>query len=180
MSIKNTTNKLDERNPLRAVVQSNGIDEPLALIDFGDVSFLVSSKDIFTLMSTQKMTASVLDQACGEIILEDATLPVFALNKALQLSSERPANHLTLVVLEYQARLFGLCCITLEKIDACNLHFFSVPVTMSSRKQPFSQFAVVNNRAAGVTSAANLFRLLQTRGVTFPELFGNEFVQEAG
>jgi len=175
MSIENTTNK----PPLRAVAQSTVADEPLAFIDFGDVSFLVSSKDIFTLMSTQKITTPVLDQSCGEIILEDATLPVFSVNKALQLSSERPANHLTLVVLQHQARLFGLSCITLEKIDARNLHFFSVPVTMSSRKQPFTQFAVVNNRAAGVTSAANLFRLLQARGVVFPELIGNEFVQEA-
>ena len=178
MSIENTINKIG-KTPLRAVAQSEVAAEPLAFIDFGDVSFLVSSKDIFTLMSTQKITTPVLNQSCGEIIIEDATLPVFALNKALQLGSERPTNHLTLVVLQHQARLFGFCCITLEKIDARNLHFFPVPITMSSRKQPFSQFAVVNNRAAGLTSAANLFQLLQARGVVFPELIGNEFAQEA-
>ena len=178
MSIENTT-KFEGKNLLRAVAQSAGVDDPLAFIDVGDVSFLISSRDIFTLMPTQKMAAPVLEQACGEIELEGTKVPVFAINKALQLNIERPTNHLTLVVLQHQGRLFGLCCMTLEKIDAGNLRIFSVPITMSSRKQPFSQFAVINNRAAGLTSAVELFRLLQARGVKFPELIETEFVQEA-
>ncbi|RYY75086.1 MAG: hypothetical protein EOO52_12325 [Gammaproteobacteria bacterium] len=169
----------EQKNPLRAVAPSAAIDEPLALLDFGDMSLLVSSKDIFTLMSTQKMMSPTLTQACGEIVVDENCLPVFAMNKTLQLSSERPSSHLTLVVLQHQTLMFGWCCVTLEKIDMQELQFFPVPVSMSSRKQPFSHFAVINHRAAGLTSAAGLLQLLEARGVVFPDVVTNNLVQEA-
>lgn len=158
---------LTEKNQLRAVPTTRNADEPLALLDCGEFSLLISSKDIVTLMSAQKIITSNLAQACGAIEFEQQHIPVFALNKALQLSANLSANQLTLVVLQHQTRLFALGCSALEKIEIPDLQFFSVPISMSSRKQPFTQFAVLNNRAAGLTSAANLSRLLDMRGVIF-------------
>ncbi len=179
MRNENSAGKFESKGQLRAVTPSTAADEPLALLDFGDLAFLVSSKDIFTLISTQKMATSSLSQVCGEIVIEERKVPVFAINKALQLNTERPANHLTLVVLQHETQLFGFSCVTFEKIDLHDLNFFQVPVSMSSRKQPFSQFAVVNNRAAGLTSSADLLRMLETRGVIFPESIEHHSVQEA-
>ncbi|MET0356460.1 MAG: hypothetical protein ABW044_06750 [Cellvibrio sp.] len=179
MSIDTKANKSDDKNLLRVVTSSIDPDEPLALLDFGDVNFLVSSKDILTLSSAQKMTAPTLAQACGKLLLEDGEVPVFAINKALQLNPERPSNHLTLVVLKHQTRVFGLCCVTLEKIEMQNLNFFTVPVSMTSRKQPFSQFALVNKQTAGLTSAFDLLRLLTARGVVLPAA-EQKPIQEAG
>ena len=158
---------LTEKNQLRAVPAVHNAEEPLALIDCGELSLLVSSKDIVTLMSAQKITASNVAQACGAIEFEQQQIPVFALNKALQLADKLSANQLTLVVLQHQTRLFAFACCTLEKIEIPDLQIFPVPVSMSSRKQPFTQFAVLNNRAAGLTSAENLSRLLDIRGVEF-------------
>lgn len=158
---------INEKNQLRAIPTSQSADEPLALIDCGEFSLLISSKDIVTLMSSQKIIASSVAQACGAIEFEQQQIPVFALNKALQLSPNLSANQLTLVVLQHQARIFAVCCCALEKIETSDLQFFTVPLSMSSRKQPFTQFAVLNNRAAGLTNAENLSRLLDARGVVF-------------
>jgi len=179
MSIDKTSDKFSAKNQLRAVSSSPTADEPLALIDCGDVNFLISSKDIVTLMSAQKMSSPTLSFACGEVVLEDSTLPVFAINKALQAVPERASNHLTVVVIRHQQQLFGLSCATLEKIEINDLQFFSVPISMGSRKQPFSEFAVVNNRAAGLTSAINLVRLLESRGVILPVVADHRSIQEA-
>jgi hypothetical protein len=172
---------LTEKSQLRAVPTTHNADEPLALIDCGELSLLISSKDIVTLMSAQKIIASTLVQACGAIEFEQQQIPVFALNKALQLSANLSANQLTLVVVQHQTRLFALGCCALEKIERPDLQLFSVPVSMSSRKQPFTQFAVLNNRAAGLTSAANLSRLLELRGVDFSTAFASagKRIQEA-
>lgn len=156
-----------EREQLRAIVASPKTDEPLALMDFGELSLLVPSKDIVTLMSAQKIMPSDVAQACGAFEFEQQHIPVFAFNKALQLQTDLPSNQLTLVVLQQQTHLFAVCCCALEKIETLDLHFFPVPISMSSRKQPFTQFAVINNRAAGLTSAASLRRLLELRGVSF-------------
>ena len=157
---------INEKNQLRAIPTSQSADEPLALIDCGEFSLLISSKDIVTLMSAQKITASNIAQACGAIEFDHQQIPVFGFNKALQLTEKLSANQLTLVVLNYQARLFAVGCCALEKIEIPELQFFPVPVSMSSRKQPFTQFAVLNNRAAGLTSAANLSRLLDMRATS--------------
>lgn len=169
-----------EKNQLRAVPTAHNADEPLALLDCGELSLLISSKDIVTLVSSQKIIASNLAQACGAIEFERQHIPVFALNKALQLSTTLSTNQLTLVVLQHQTQIFALGCSGLEKIEMPDLQFFTVPMSMSSRKQPFTQFAVLNNRAAGLTSAANLSRLLEMRGVDFSvALAGNKRIQEA-
>ena len=167
MSLDINASKLDARNQLRAVTSSSDVEEPLALLDLGDVNFLIPSKDIVTLMSIQEITVPTLSFACGEVTCEFGKVPIFAINKALQLKPELSSNHLTVVVLRHQALLFGLCCVNLKKIEARDLKFFAVPINMSSRKQPFSQFAIVDNYAAGLTNALSLSRLLDARGVVF-------------
>ena len=164
---------INEKNQLRAIPSSHNADDPLALIDCGELSLLLSSKDIVTLMSAQKIIAPSVTQACGAIDFEQLQIPVFSLNKALQLTDKLSANQLTLVVLQYQTRIFAVSCCALEKIEISGFQFFPVPVSMSSRKQPFTHFAVLNNRAAGLTSAANLSRLLDIRGVVFSTISAN-------
>lgn len=155
--------KSNTDNKLRAVTPSSTPAEPLALMDCGEFSLLISSKDIVTLVSAQKIIASVSAHTCGAIEFEQQEIPVFLFSKTLQLQSALPAEHKTLVVIQHQSNLFALCCSALEKMELDNLHFFAVPLSMSSRKQPFTQFAVVNKRAAGLTSAAELWRLLTMR-----------------
>jgi hypothetical protein len=152
---------------LQAITTSPKTDEPLVLMDCGELSLLVSSKDIVTLMPVKKMLPSRVLQACGELEFEQQHISVFAFNKALQLQTDLLSNQLTLVVLQQQSHKFAVACCSVEKIEAPDLHFFPVPISMSSRKQPFTQFAVLNNCAAGLVSAASLWRLLQLRGVRF-------------
>jgi hypothetical protein len=164
------TNAKDESNDesygekkLRALAPSINSVEPLALMDCGEFSLLVSSKDIVTLMAAQKIISSTNTQSCGVIDYEQKSIPVFAFNKALQLQPNLPSTHMTLVVLQHQSRLFAVCCSALEKLEPAELTFFAVPLSMSSRKQPFAQFSVINKRAAGLTSAAELWQLLALR-----------------
>jgi CheW-like domain len=167
---------------LQAITASSKADEPLVLMDCGELSLLVSSKDIVTLMPAQKMLPSNVAQACGALELEQQHISVFAFNKALQLQTDLLSNQLTLVVLQQLSHKFAIACCSLEKLETPDLHFFSVPISMSSRKQPFTQFAVLNNRAAGLVSAASLWRLLQLRGVSFPAVAVHtpKRIQEAG
>lgn len=159
--------KNDVDSKLRAVTSSSyssaALAEPLALMDCGEFSLLISSKDIVTLMSAQKIITSAAAHTCGAVEFEQQIIPVYAFTKALQLQSQLPAAQMTLVIIQHQSYLFALGCSALEKIEMADLHFYSVPLSMSSRKQPFAQFAVVNKRAAGLTNASELWRLLAMR-----------------
>ena len=163
---KNVVNKNVVDKKLRAVSPSSASAEPLALMDFGEFSLLISSKDIVTLMSAQKIIAPVAENTCGAIEFEQHIIPVFTFNKALQLQSSLPSVPMTLVIIQHQSYLFALACSALEKIEMAEHHFYPVPLSMSSRKQPFAQFAVVNKRAVGLSSATDLWRLLEMRNAT--------------
>jgi chemotaxis signal transduction protein len=178
----NATNLSQQK--MRALIPSSNSVEPLALMDCGEFSLLMSSKDIVTLMSAQKIIASSAAQTCGTVEYEQQIIPVFAFNKAFQLQPKLPFAQMTLVIFQHQSRLFAVCCSALEKIESADLHFYKVPPSMSSRKQPFAQFAVVNERAAGLSSAAELWRLLAMRNaVHVPAglvLKTQELIQGAG
>lgn len=167
---------------LRAVESSPDAVEPLALMDCGDLCLLVSSKDIVTLMSAQKIIATDIPYACGVIEFEQMCVPVFSFNKTLQLQAQLPSEHMTLVLLQHESRVFAVCCAALEKIEVADLNIYSVPISMSSRKQPFTRFSVVNKRAAGLSSAAELWRLLALRNAVqaIPVSDGQVFFQGAG
>ncbi|GGY74783.1 hypothetical protein GCM10011613_20310 [Cellvibrio zantedeschiae] len=175
-------NNSDAGPRIHAVKSSAGSPEPLALMDCGEFSLLISSKDIVTLASATKIIASTMAHTCGAIEHEQQIIPVFAFNKALQLQSNLPSAQMTLIIIQYDNYLFALCCKALEKIEVADVHFFDVPLSMSSRKQPFTQFAVVNKRAAGLTSASQLWRLLTMRNAaqTIPQLKSRILTQGAG
>jgi chemotaxis signal transduction protein len=174
--------KNDIDNKLRTVTPSSMSAEPLALMDCGEFSLLISSKDIVTLMSAQKIVTFAAAHSCGVIEFEQQCIPVFAFNKALQLQSKLPSTQMTLVIVQYQSNLFAVCCAALEKIEMTDLHFYSVPLSMSSRKQPFTQFTIINKRTAGLTSAADLWRLLTMRNAiqAIPVAKPQALIQGAG
>lgn len=159
---QNNENSYGE-NKLQVVAPASHSAEPLALINCGEFSLLISSQDIVTLISAQKIVTSKVTQTCGEIEFEQQMIPVFVFNKALQLQPQLPSTPMTLVVLQHESYLFAICCLSLEKLNAADLHFHKVPLSMSNRKQPFAEFAIVNNIAAGLSSAAELWRLLSLR-----------------
>lgn len=177
---ENTRSNFEQK--LRAVEPSSNTTEPLALMDCGEFSLLVSSKDIVTLISAQKIIAADIPHACAAVEFEQRCIPVFAFNKTLQLLPQLPSGHMTLVILQHESRLFALCCSALEKMEVADLKIYPVPISMSSRKQPFIEFAVVNKRAAGLTSGAELWRLLAMRNAVqaIPFVDGKICSQGAG
>lgn len=181
MNLYNENVNNNGEQKLRAVMPTSNAVEPLALMDCGEFSVLVSSKDIVTLMSAQKIITSSSVQTCGAVEYEQHIVPVFAFNKALQLQPTLPSAQMTLVILQHQTCLFAVCCSALEKIEAADLHFYKVPLSMSSRKQPFAQFAIVNKRATGLSSAAELWRLLAMRNAVqaVPVIKTQELIQGA-
>ncbi len=179
MNLEKDNRGLD--STLREVRVSVNNNEPLALMHFGDFSLLMSSKDIVTLMSAHKIIPAAIAHSCGAIEFEQQVVPVFAFNKALKLQPTLSNTQMTLVIIQYDAYIFALCCTALEKIEVADVHFFAVPLSMSSRKQPFTQLAVVNKRAAGLTSAALLWELLHMRHAaqTIPRMKSHELIQGA-
>ncbi len=173
---------------LQVVAPASHLAEPLALINCGEFSLLISSKDIVTLISAQKMVSaqkvapSKAAQVCGEIEFEQQMIPVFAFNKSLQLQPKLLSMQMTLVVLQHESYLFAICCSGLEKLNAADLHFYKVPLSMSNRKQPFAEFAIVNRVAAGLSSAAELWRLLSLRKAVplMPSVQSQILIQGAG
>lgn len=153
----------DSAKKLQVVAPVPHSSESLAFINCDEFSLLISSKEIVILMSANKIMPSKAVHACGEIEFEQQMIPVFSFNKALQLQPQLPSAQMTLVVLQHEGRLFAIGCSGLEKLNAADLHFHKVPLGMTNRKQPFSEFAIVNNFAAGLSSTAELWRLLSLR-----------------
>ncbi|RZA09586.1 MAG: hypothetical protein EOO68_00600 [Moraxellaceae bacterium] len=156
----------------------NSPESNFVLMDCGDFSFLLPGNEIVSLLSVQQIVAlpqSVHD--CGYAEFEKSTYPVFSFNKAMQLQTSLKDAHNAIVLLHHRDANFAVSCMSVQKIDDVNntsasseagsatpLIFFEVPVCMRSRKQPFTEFAIINNRAVGLTSASALFTLLRLRG----------------
>jgi hypothetical protein len=152
----------------------------LVFIDCGEFNLLLPGDEIISLAPAPQLTRSQSDQHCGYIEFEQNSYPVFCLNKPLQLQSELLPSHKVIVLLEHIDYRFGISCCELTKVSDLShamsmlqenkMTFYKVPVCMTSRKQPFSEFAIINNQAAGLSSASALFSLLQLRGVTLSSL----------
>ena len=162
MSVDKRTSHRLEVAPAAAELAS-----PLFLLDQGDLCLLVSGSDIASLAAATQITAAVDAQSCGLVPFEQGAVPVFCINKNLQLNAQLPTTHTALVILQEQGFYFALACIDVIKLTGEALVNYSVPTSMSSRKQPFTDFAIIGNRAAGFTNAASLAELLRSRGVSF-------------
>jgi hypothetical protein len=112
----------------------------------------------------QNMAAQKNTTACGYFDYDNHLVPVYGLNKMMQLQTDIKQTQTTLLVLKQEERFFALCCLGIQKMVADNLAFFKVPISMSSAKQPFTQLALVENTLAGLTSSAELWRVLAKRG----------------
>lgn len=140
-------------------------------LDGGEFGLLLPAEEVVTLLPSSKLIAptdtasSLAAQTCGYLEFDQQRYPVFCLNKALQLQSRLEAHHQVLVLLRHQQQFFALAGRSLNKLEAHGYPIYPVPRSMSSRKQPFSSFALINDAALGLSSAADLLDLLQVRGV---------------
>jgi hypothetical protein len=168
------------KNPLALAPQKSVATASLVLIDCGEFNLLLPGDEIISLAPATELIDSQSSQNCGYVEFEQHCYPVFCLNKPLQLQSELLASHKVIVLLEHIDYRFGISCCELTKVSDLSralsmlqenkMIFYKVPVCMTSRKQPFSEFAIINNQAAGLSSAAALFSLLQLRGATLSSL----------
>ncbi len=172
----------DDKN-LHAVASGTQARDSLVLIDMAEIQFLLSG-DIVSLapidlmqLTADQMQPAADELACGYLMFEDELVPVFSLNRNLQLQTVADSRCIALAILSAGSQRFGLACLNVEKQSDGMPVFYPVPVCMSSRKQPFSEFAVINQRAVGLTSAAELLRVLRLRGVN---LLGRQTVKRQG
>lgn len=144
-------------------------------LDGGEFGLLLPAADVVTLMPGNRLSAptdtasSLVAQSCGYLEYGQQRYPVFCLNKALQLQSRLEPCHQVLVLLRHQQQGFALACRSLTKLETQDYPVYPVPRSMSSRKQPFSRFALIGEVALGLSSAADLLKLLQVRGVQVRE-----------
>jgi hypothetical protein len=145
--------------------------DALVLLDLGDIQFLLQG-GLASLLPISAMQPTTGELACGFVEFEGKSLSVFSLNRNLQLQvpASTGAHALAIMVADDQA--FALACCNLEKLAGPAPVLYPVPVSMTSRKQPFQEFAVIDNRAVGLSCALELWRLLCLRGASF--LAGNK------
>lgn len=136
-------------------------DESLVFLNVGDFGLLTPGTEIYTLMPAQKI--QVLDSGVGSVLVDEYQVPVFGLNKGLQILPQLPATHMTVVVFRHDIRLFAFGCARIQKLDRRDVCIYPVPISMSSRKQPFSNFAIIDQCAAGLINAKSLWQLLVER-----------------
>lgn len=155
-------------------------------LDGGEFGLLLPAADVVTLLPGNLLIAPVetasplAAQTCGYVEFEQQRYPVFCLNKALQLQSRLETHHRVLVLLRHQQQAFALACSSLSKLDTREYPVYPVPRSMSSRKQPFTSFALIGDTALGLSSAADLLALLQARGVQVRAQAARGALQGAG
>lgn len=154
---------MTDDNNLYAVGDTAQARNSLVLLDMVEIQFLLQG-DIVSLLPVSQMLPSPDDCACGSLEFEGELLPVFYVNRNLQLQTMADSRCTALVILSTGLQRFGLACLGVEKQSGAVPAFYSVPVCMSSRKQPFNEFAIINHKAIGLTSAAELLRVLHLRG----------------
>jgi hypothetical protein len=156
-----------DKNKIMLAPQSTVPAQDFVLMDFGDFQLLIPSSEVVSLVSAQYMVAQPQSSFdCGYVEFMQHYYAIFCLNKNLQLEASISARHSTIVLLNEQDFLLGVCCYELTKLPAPTGPFYVVPLSMRSRKQPFVEFTIINNHAVGLSSAAALCALLRLRGAT--------------
>ena len=186
----NNVDESADKKTLSLAPKHNMPNANLVMMNCSDFSFLVSSDEIASLCPVQQVVMQPLSvHDCGYVEFEQRVYPVFCFNKALQLQTSLKEPHTAVVLFNHRNHYFGVTCVDVEKISdsssqnaMANLTFYEVPICMRSRKQPFTEFAVINNRAAGLTSASALFTLLRLRGAKLAaqQELSNKVLQGAG
>lgn len=140
---------------------------PMVHLDWDDFSLLLPTSDLASLAAPRELGAASeqIPQSCGSLEFEGIDFPVFCLNKSLQIQPALSGQDRSIVLLKTQGYCFGISCCALGKLDVPLGTLYAVPPSMTSRKQPFTQFALINQRAMGLSSAAALLALLKLRGV---------------
>ena len=157
--------QLPDKKQLTLAPQASPLTPELALMDCGDFSIFIPSNEIISLVSSAQLVAQPRSSFdCGYLEFEQQYYAIFCLNKALQLQSSIAAAHSTIVLLRDRNILWGISCHELIKQASPTLSFYSVPPSMRSRKQPFTEFTIINHRAVGLSSTAALSALLRLRG----------------
>ena len=137
----------------------------LVVMDCGDFSLCIPSQDAVSVVSCKELVVlPQWEESCGYVDVMEQRYPVFCITKSLQLQKTIAQEHHVIVLLSAQQYFFAISCRAISKIESAQLQIFSVPVAMRSRKQPFSEFAIVDDRAVGLTSAAHVLAFLQLRG----------------
>ena len=158
-------NLLSDKKQLTLAPQASPLTPELALMDCGDFSIFIPTHEIISLVSSAQLVAQPQSSSdCGYLEFEQQYYAIFCLNKSLQLQSSIAAAHSTIVLFRDRNVLLGISCHELIKQTTATLALHSVPPSMRSRKQPFTEFAIINHRAVGLSSAAALSVLLRLRG----------------
>lgn len=163
-------NNVDEsgadKKPLALAPTHNATKINLVMINCSDFSFLLAGDEVVSLLPVQQIVSQPLSvHDLGYVEFEQRIYPVFCFNKALQLQMSLKELHTTVILFNHREHYFGISGVDVEKVGEQNsVTFYKVPICMRSRKQPFTEFAVINNRAAGLASASSLFTLLRLRG----------------
>lgn len=154
-----------EKTPLCVVDAVNPQDD-FVLINTGEFSLLLAVSALVAVIPFDSYRVSGHLTNKGRIEFQGECIAIFSLTKLLQLDmlDFSSPTQTSVAVLEYQQQRFGITCCDLDKCERSSLTLFDVPVSMTSRKQPFTQFAIVNNCAAGLASVADIVRLLRVRG----------------
>jgi hypothetical protein len=145
-------------------------DDPLAvahlvMLECGDITLLLPSDEIVSMVSSAELTAQQDSSSiCGTVEFMQQSYSVFSINKALQLSAELSPQQQVIVLFSAQQSWFALACQNIKKLEAQPTRIFAVPSSMRSRKQPFSEFAIIDNEAVGVSSSVQLLAFLHMRG----------------
>lgn len=154
----------DDKN-LQAVASKLQVRDSLVLIEMVEKQFLLAG-DILSLVPIKQMQPATHEYACGSLLYEGELVPVFQFNRNLQLQSVADSRCLVLAMLSSGTQRFALTCLNIEKLSEVMPVFYPVPRCMSSRKQPFGEFAVINQKAVGLTSGAELLGVLRLRGAS--------------
>lgn len=152
-------------------------DDAWLLVELGALQLLLPRVDSLTLMAIEKQ-GNVSSPACGKVTWEQNSYPVFALKTNLHLLPEGDSQCRWALLLQAGQQRFALACQDLQRLDYCPEPRYSVPCCMRGRRQPFTEFTVVQGRAAPFTSARALAELLAQRGVKFPAVASS--IQQQG
>jgi hypothetical protein len=150
-------------NTLVAVPTTAPTPDTLVVLNLSEIQFLLQA-GVESLLPIKDMRPPSDELACGSLEFEGELIPVFCLDHHLQLQAVAGSTCVAVALLSNGSQRFGLVCLGLEKWANPAPVFYRVPVCMTSRKQPFSEFAVIDNKVVGLTSAAELLRVLGLRG----------------
>ena len=151
------------------IEQLKDLSEQVVVLSVGRLALVFPQREIRTLEPVLDLESGENSLSIGDIVLDEGTWPIFALNENLELLASGPETGRVCMLMSHERWRFGLLCDKVANGPARDLISQPLPDCMRQQATVVNSLAVVSGQVMCLTRAEAIWRYLDGLGCGFAE-----------